>query len=91
MQIIAVSIRVKHEKMFSKQIPQADEELGSPVKLAPLLLHGTYNHPLMSVCKARGVWGGLALIRVFLPGCLLAVAYLILNKVSETKGMCILF
>lgn len=62
------------------------------MKLALLLLHGTYNHPLMSVCKARGVGvGGLALIQVFLPGCLLAVAYLILNKVSEIKDMCILF
>ena len=27
------------------------------MKLALLLLHGTYNHPLMSVCKARGVAG----------------------------------
>lgn len=79
------------KRCFLTEIPQADEGLGSPVKLALLLLHGTYNHPLMRVCKARGVWGGLALIQVFLPGCLLAVAYLILNKVSETKGMCILF
>ena len=64
------------------------------MKLALLLLHGTYNHPLMSVCKARGVAGGvggLALIQVFLPGWLLAMAYLILNKVSEIKDMCILF
>lgn len=78
MQIVAVPIREKHEKiMFSKLwFPRQMKGLVSSLKLALLPLRGTHSHSLMSVCKA----GGLALIQV---SCLVVcslVAHWILNN-----------